>query len=86
MKLIAGSILIGFSVLNLTLSSLQGTFGTSSGTWRKYLAPSSEPEIILNFTFGFNASAIAIALTWVFLAVGVGLIVWGLLEFRSRTS
>ncbi len=85
MKLIAGSILVGFSVLNLTLSSLQGTLGTSELLRRIKEIQGYDP-IVLNLHFGFDASVIAIGLAWFFLIVGVGLMVWGLFELRGHTS
>ncbi len=68
MKLIAGSILVGFTLLSLTLSGLSGGAVTRS--------------IDTDWDIGIYTPLGIEILIWLFMAIGIGLMIWGLFEIR----
>ncbi len=69
MRLIAGSILSGFSLLAMVLDGLDG--GTGGLDWSIHI----------------NVPVALQVLTWFLMALGIALIVWGLLDtLHSRDS
>jgi len=67
-KLIAGSILVGFTLLSLTLSGLSGGAVTRS--------------IDTDWDIGIYTPLGIEILIWLFMAIGIGLMIWGLFEIR----
>lgn len=70
MKLIGGSILIGFSLLALVLKGFTGRGGDILGPGDSWFVRIDVPVCLQ-------------ILLWVFMGIGVGLIVWELVDSRQ---